>query len=72
MWRVKMQINTSELAAVIATIVSRITSETNRDTKELAALRERVLKLEHKTNELMDLLTDFRVNQIMSVTEKPE
>ena len=36
--------------------------------KEVAALRERVLKLEHKTNELMDLLTDFRVRQVMGST----
>ena len=32
---------------------------------EAAKLRERVLKLEHKLNELYDMLTDFRVNQVM-------
>ena len=32
---------------------------------EAAKLRERVLKLEHKLIELYDMLTDFRVNQVM-------
>lgn len=41
----------------------------NSDAKELTALRERVLKLEHKINELYDMLTDFRVNQVMSAKE---
>lgn len=32
---------------------------------EVAQLRERVLKLEQKINELYDMLTDVRINQIM-------
>lgn len=35
---------------------------------EAAKLRERVLKLEYKLNELYDMLTDFRVNQIQNAT----
>ncbi len=35
-------------------------------TKESNELKERVVKLESLTKELLDLLTDFRVNQIMS------
>ena len=61
MWIVKMKLNTDELSELLmqAAINAR------NDAKEITGLRERVLKLEHKTNELFDMLTDFRVNQIM-------
>jgi len=56
-----MKIKPEELAELLA----KTSSAGAYSTKEFAALCELVLKLEHKTNELMDLLTDFRVNQIM-------
>ncbi len=59
-----MKLNTDELTGLIATIASIY-----RDTNEVAALKERVLKLEHKLNEMYDMLTDFRVNQIMGAKE---
>jgi len=60
-----MRIEPEEIAAIIAATIARTTS----DTKEVAALRERVLKLEHKLNELYDMLTDFRVNQVMGAQQ---
>ena len=56
-----MRIEPEEVARIIAATIAR----TTHDAKEIATLRERVLKLEHKQNELFDMLTDFRVNQIM-------
>lgn len=57
MWRVQMRMTASELAFLL--------KASSNDTKELSDLRERVLKLEQTTKELLDLLTDFRVKQIM-------
>ncbi len=63
-----MKISTEEL--------NELLTNANSGAKELMALRERVLKLEHKINELYDMLTDFRVNQVMnakdSVTNTPD
>lgn len=56
-----MKLNVDEL--------SELLNDAKTDVREIAALRERVLKLEHTTKELLDLLTDFRVNQIMSVKD---
>ncbi len=68
MWMRKMKLNTDELSELLmqAAINAR------NDAKEISNLRERVLKLEHKLNEMYDMLTDFRVNQIMGVTKKLE
>ncbi len=60
-----MKINADELSEIIR----QATWGARQDAKELAELRERVLKLEHKQNELFDMLTDFRVNQIMGKDE---
>lgn len=56
-----MKLTSEEL---ITLMESRDESVTERD-----QLKERVLKLEYKINELYDLLTDFRVNQIMGVKD---
>lgn len=56
-----MRISIEEVAALIAASSSRAAY----DAKEIAGLQERVLKLEYKINELYDMLTDLRVNQIM-------
>lgn len=52
-----MKLSAEELCALL--------KNPNAEAKELPAVRERVLKLEHKINELFDMLSDFRVNQIM-------
>lgn len=52
-----MKLNAEELIALMELREDAIT--------QVAQLRERVLKLEHKINELYDMLTDVRVNQIM-------
>lgn len=54
---VKMKLNADELIALMESREDNI--------NEAAKLRERVLKLEHKLNEMYDVLTDLRVNQIM-------
>ena len=56
-----MKLNAEELIFLMESREDSIT--------EYAALKERVLKLEHKLNEMYDMLTDFRVNQIMSARE---
>lgn len=56
-----MRIKAEELAQLLNAV--------STEAKELPALRERVLKLEHKLNEIYDMLTDFRVNQVMGVSE---
>ena len=38
-------------------------------TKDLMDARERLLKLEYKYKELVDILTDLRANQIMGTKE---
>ncbi len=60
MWIVKMKLNAEELIHLMESREDSVT--------EHAALKERVLKLEHKLNEMYDMLTDFRVNQIMGDT----
>lgn len=60
-----MKIEADELAQLLALAQEKATS----DAKEVAALRERVLKLEYKINELYDMLTDFRVNQVMAAKD---
>lgn len=61
MWMGRMKLTPEELIAIM---------ESREDAvNENAQLKERVLKLEHKLNEMYDVLTDFRVNQIMSKDE---
>jgi len=50
--------------------LSELLKAANNDSTEVAALRERVLKLEHKLNEMYDVLTDLRVNQIMGIKDE--
>lgn len=52
-----MQITPEELGSLLSKAAEHPT--------DIAQLRERMLKMEHKLNELYDMLTDFRVNQIM-------
>ena len=60
MWMVRMKLSVEELIALM---------ESREDTvTEYAQLKERVLKLEHKLNEMYDMLTDLRVNQITGAT----
>lgn len=61
-----MKIKPEELSELLNNAAARNV----RDAKELTSLSERVLKLEYKINELMDTLTDFRVNQIMSNSDE--
>lgn len=56
-----MKLTPEELIAIMESREDAVT--------ETAQLKERVLKLEHKLNEMYDVLTDFRVNQIMSKDE---
>lgn len=61
-----MKLSSEELIALMESREDNVT--------EHAQLKERVLKLEHKLNELYDMLTDFRVNQIMgaNATNEPK
>lgn len=62
-----MRITIEEVAALIAASVSRAAY----DAKEIATLQERILKLEYKYKELIDILTDLRVHQVMNASEVP-
>lgn len=57
-----MRMTIEEVAALIAASSSRAAY----DAKEIATLQERVLKLEYKYKELIDILTDLRAHQVMS------
>lgn len=57
-----MKLTTEELIALMESREDSVT--------EVAQLRERVLKLEHKLNELYDMLTDLRVKQVMAKAEE--
>lgn len=57
-----MRISAKELTELLANAHS--------DANERAALRERILKLEYKLNEMYDVLTDLRVNQIMGTKDE--
>lgn len=54
---------------ITAEELSAFLSANKNSPDELNVLKERVVKLESLTKELLDLLTDFRVNQIMKTEE---
>lgn len=60
-----MEIGPKELIKILSAARNEGVVVGSQDAKEMAALRERVLKLELKLNEMFDTLMDLRANQIM-------